>query len=148
MHKIPQNSTFVSDRKRQAVINYKVSILRSEGEIVMCGSNGSGDCCCCPDAVVLQEKVCGNIKDRINQAVWTAPTVNDYIQGTFEVFNAGPGDIEFSVNGVVFTVPPGNSKVVSVNNPTIFIIQTFDFPGAQEGTSGKWCITLYKRVFA
>lgn len=113
----------------------------------MCGSQGN-DCCCCPNAVIFTEEVCGNIKDPINQAVWTAPPVNDYIQGTFEVFNAGPGTIDFSVNGTVFTVPPGTSQAISVNNPTIFIVQTTDIPGAIAGTSGKWCITLYKRVFA
>ncbi|MEK3856208.1 S-Ena type endospore appendage [Cytobacillus sp. FSL H8-0458] len=114
----------------------------------MCGSNRSGDCCCCPDPVIFQEKLCGNIQDPIDQAVWTAPAVNDYIQGTFEVFNAGPGTIDFSVNGNVFSVPPGNSRAVSFNNPTIFIVQTVGQPGAQPGTSGKWCIVLYKRILA
>lgn len=113
----------------------------------MCGSQGN-DCCCCPDAVIFTEEICGNIKDPIDQAVWTAPTVNDYIQGTFEVFNAGPGTIDFSVNGIVFTAPAGSSKVVSFNNPTIFIVQTIGQTGAVAGTTGKWCITLYKRVFA
>ena len=113
----------------------------------MCGTQGS-DCCCCPDAMIFTEEICGNIKDPIDQAVWTAPTVNDYFQGTFEVFNAGPGTIDFSVNGTVFTVPAGSSKAVSFNNPTIFIVQTVGQTGAVAGTTGKWCIKLYKRVFA
>lgn len=101
----------------------------------MCGSKGN-DCCCCPDAMIFQEELCGNITDPIDQAVWTAPAVNDYFQGTFEVTNNGPGTIDFSVNGTVFTVPPGSSRAVSVNNPTIFIVQTFNIPGAVAGTTG------------
>lgn len=114
----------------------------------MCGSQGN-DCCCCPNAVILQEQICGNFRD-INQIVWEAPAVNDYIQGTFEVFNAGNGPVMFTVNNLPtppFTVPPGTSQSISVNNPTNFIIQTTGFPGAVPGTHGKWCITLYKRVF-
>ncbi|MBO9129851.1 S-Ena type endospore appendage [Bacillus sp. 165] len=112
----------------------------------MCGSNAFGGDCC-PDAMIFQEQLCGNITDPIDQAVWVAPATNDYIQGTFEVFSAGPGTIDFSVNGVVFTAPPGTSKAVSVNNPSTFIVQTNGQRGAVAGTTGKWCITLYKRVF-
>lgn len=120
-----------------------------KGVTYMCGTHGNGNNNnCCPDGVILTEDLCGNIKDPIDQAVWTAPNVNDYIQGTFDVFNAGPGTIDFSINGTVYTVPPGNSKAVSVNNPSIFIVQTFGQEGAVAGTTGKWCITLYKRVFA
>jgi hypothetical protein len=102
---------------------------------------------CCPPAQILQEQLCGNIKDPIDQVVWTA-TMNHYIQGTFEVFNTGPGTIDFSVNGTVFSVLPQNSKAVSINNPTIFIVQTVGQPGAIAGTTGKWCINLYKRILA
>ena len=110
----------------------------------MCGSQGN-DCCCCPDAVIFQEKLCGNF-GAIDQAVWTAPAVNDYVQGTFEVFNAGTGQVDFSVNGAVFTVPPRTSKTLSFNNPSIFVVQTI-FNNVFSGSTGKWCITLYKRIF-
>ncbi|KXZ18810.1 hypothetical protein AXI59_16255 [Bacillus nakamurai] len=114
----------------------------------MCGSKGN-DCCCCPNAMIFQEELCGNF-GAIDAAVWTAPTVNDYIQGTFEVFNAGPGTVDFSVtsNGVLnlFHVPPENSIAVSFNNPTRFAVQTI-FGEVYNGSTGKWCITLYKRIF-
>lgn len=113
----------------------------------MCSNTGS-DCCCCPSGVIFTEKLCGNITDPIDQIVWSAPEESDYIQGTFEVTNNGPGTIDFSVNGDVYTVPTGSSKAVSVNNPTEFIVQTIGQPGALPGTTGKWCITLYKRVIA
>lgn len=116
----------------------------------MCGSQGN-NCCCCPDAMIFTEKICGDFGS-INQVVWSAPEVNDYIQGTFEVFNAGSGRVDFSVNFptnpiVIENVPPGTSQSISVNNPETFIIQTI-FNGVYSGTTGKWCITLYKRVFA
>jgi Protein of unknown function (DUF3992) len=116
----------------------------------MCGSHGSNsNCCCCPNAVVLQEKICGNLAGPLtNFVAWQAPAVNDYFQGTFEIFNAGPGTITATVlnsAGVVIgtlTVPPGNSVSVSVNNPNSFVITS-----VPAGTHGKFCITLYKRVF-
>lgn len=106
----------------------------------MCGTQGN-DCCCCPNAMIFQEKICGNFGD-INAVVWTAPAVNDYIQGTFEVFNAGPNPVVFAVvnGGPNITVPPGTSQAISVNNPTVLGIVSI-------GSHGKWCITLYKRVF-
>lgn len=117
----------------------------------MCGSQGN-DCCCCPDAMIFQEEICGDFKD-IDAVVWSPPAVNDYFQGTFEVFNAGPGQVRFSVNDPanpanLFDVPPGTSRAVSVNNPFRFAVQSIGIDGAVTGTFGKWCITLYKRVFA
>lgn len=119
----------------------------------MCGSNGSNsNCCCCPNAVVFQEKICGNLTGPLGEAApfiaWQAPEVNDYFQGTFEIFNAGPGIITATVlnnDGVVvgtLTVPPGSSISVSVNNPNSLNIISVPL-----GTHGKFCITLYKRVF-
>lgn len=114
----------------------------------MCGSNVSGDCCCCPNAMVFQEKICGNLTGPLNGFIaWQAPTVNDYFQGTFEIFNAGPGiitaDVLNSASVVIatLTVQPGNSVSVSVNNPNSFSVTVLD------GTHGKFCITLYKRLF-
>jgi hypothetical protein len=108
----------------------------------MCGSNGSNsNCCCCPNAV---EKICGNLMGPLtNFPVWTAPTVNDYFQGTFEIFNAGPaGNITSNViPDTSEPITPGNSISASINNPTTFTV-TVD-----SGTHGKFCITLYKRVF-
>lgn len=110
----------------------------------MCGTQGN-DCCCCPDAVIFKEEICGNIGPTTSagEVVWQPIGVNDYIQGTFEVFNAGPGDIIFAVvnGGPNFTVPVGTTQVISVNNPTVLGI-------ISNGATGKWCITLYKRVFA
>ncbi|MEH7010756.1 S-Ena type endospore appendage [Neobacillus niacini] len=125
----------------------------------MCGSQGSNsNCCCCPNAIVLQEKICGNLAGPLPVPVpspgltlpflaWEAPDVNDYFQGTFEIFNAGPATITAEVldstGGVIatLTVPPGNSVSVSVNNPDSFSVTVPD------GTHGKFCITLYKRLF-
>lgn len=114
----------------------------------MCGNQENRSCC--PDASILQEEICGRF-GVINEEVWIAPIVNDYIQGTFEVFNSGPGLALFTVHTItdndpqVYIVPPGNSLAVSVNNPTKFIVQTADLEDNQ--ASGKWCIKLYKRVF-
>ncbi|MBM7618742.1 hypothetical protein JOC95_000584 [Bacillus tianshenii] len=116
----------------------------------MCSTNGSANnCCCCPSPTVIQEKICGNLNGPLlNYTAWEGPEVNDYIQGTFEIFNAGPEDITAqildSLGATVGTidVPPGNSVAVSVNNPNTFNVQV------PEGTRGKFCITLYKRLFA
>ncbi|WP_163100460.1 S-Ena type endospore appendage [Peribacillus alkalitolerans] len=123
----------------------------------MCGSHNNHDNggFCCPDPQIFVEKNCGNLRGPLGTPamgdvaavfapVWTGPTDGDYFQGTFEVFNCGPvGDIQFLVDPLTtpIVVPPGNSKTVSVNNPNNFrvLIPT--------GTSGKFCITLYKRVF-
>ena len=117
----------------------------------MCGSNGSNmDCCCCPYRVVFQENICGNLAGPLtNFPAWTPPAVNDYFQGTFEIFNAGPaGDITAVVTntaGTAFTIvaTPGNSISVSVNNPASFTITI-----ATAGTHGKFCINLFKSIFA
>lgn len=121
----------------------------------MCGSNGSNmDCCCCPDRVVFQEKICGNLTGPLpvppatTFVAWTAPAVNDYFQGTFEIFNAGPaGTITARVLNTGGAIPivatPGNSISVSVNNPVSLIIDS-----VPSGTHGKFCINLFKSIFA
>lgn len=115
----------------------------------MCDSHGfNGNCC--PSAQILQEKICGNLTGPLtNFIAWSASvTLNDYIQGTFEIFNAGPGIITAVINdngtsAGSLTVPPGTSQSVSVNSPDSF--QITDVPA---GTTGKFCITLYKRILA
>lgn len=120
----------------------------------MCGSHGfNGGDACCPPAQIFQEKICGNFNGASSDTdiiVWTAPTVfNDYIQGTFEIFNSARstgavgGSVSNSVGGpVTFTADPGNSISSSVISPTSFTIT------AGAGETGTYCITLYKRVLA
>ncbi|MBO9129852.1 S-Ena type endospore appendage [Bacillus sp. 165] len=115
----------------------------------MCGSKGN----CCPDRVVFQEKICGNLTGSLGSAevpfiAWQGPAVNDYFQGTFEIFNAGPGIINANVLDInggssPINVPSGNSVAVSVNNPAALRIVS-----VPAGTHGKFCITLYKAIFA
>lgn len=116
----------------------------------MCGSNGNS---CCPSAQVFQEKICGNLQGPLpwesqpGFTAWNAPAVNDYFQGTFEIFNAGPDIITARVLNstgefVDLSVPAGNSVSISFNNPDSFVVFV------PEGTNGKFCINLYKRIFA
>ena len=111
----------------------------------MCGSQGN-NCCCCPDAMIFQEEICGNFGPLANGvSVWLPADVNDYFQATYEVFNAGPVAIFFATEAGQtpgFEVPVGTSRVVSVNNPTVLGIFN-----TNNSATGKWCITLYKRVF-
>lgn len=112
----------------------------------MCGSS-SANCCCCPEGQIFQEKICGNLAGPLNNYIaWQAPDINDYFQGTFEIFNSGTGvivgDVLNSAGAVIGTlnVPPGNSVSTSENNPNEFRIN------APPGTNGKFCINLYKRI--
>ena len=118
----------------------------------MCGSGSNSNCCCCPNAVVFQEKICGNLQGPLTEfPAWQAPTPeNDYFQGTFEIFNAGTGIINATVTdtsgfatqiGGANGISPGNSISVSVNNPASLIVTV------PMGTHGKFCITLFKRLF-
>ncbi|WP_144555203.1 S-Ena type endospore appendage [Bacillus sp. X1(2014)] len=107
----------------------------------MCGSHNKTSFCC-PEAEIFTEEICGNLEGPIDQAVWTAPTPSDYFQGTFTVTNTGNSPFIFSVNGVVLTVPPGSTVSLSANNPVSLIVTL----GPED--RGRFCITLYKRVFA
>ncbi len=107
----------------------------------MCDSNA-----CCPPAQILQEKICGNFSGDVANPVWSAPT-GGYIAGTFEIFNSASstskavGQITAVPAGNI-TAVPGNTASVSVNAPTNFTIE------APVGTSGTYCIILYRRVLA
>ncbi|MBN8208972.1 hypothetical protein JI666_09470 [Bacillus sp. NTK071] len=113
----------------------------------MCESKGNN--ACCPDGQIFQENFCGNLGPGFDATVWEAPPgLNDYIQGTFEVFNAGTEDILATVtspNGNVgpFAIPPNTSVSRSAVNPTSFIITVPD----NNKLGSKYCITLYKRIF-
>ena len=116
----------------------------------MCDSMGS-DCCCCPPAKVFQEKICGNFSNLttadVTQIVWSGPT-GDIFEGTFEIFNSANSGV--AVTGTItanptvpaFMVPPGFSISRTALRPTAFTIL------APPGTSGTFCITLYKRALA
>lgn len=89
---------------------------------------------------LCQEKICGNLNGGTAGltlfTAWTAPAVNDYFQGTFEIFNAGPAttaSVTTTAGGTVnfLSIPPGSS----ISN-------------VPAGTTGKFCINLYKRLFA
>ncbi|MGQ7307799.1 S-Ena type endospore appendage [Bacillus cereus] len=108
----------------------------------MCNSNS-----CCPPAQTFQEKICGNFNgDGATTQVWSAPT-GGYLSGTFELFNASSSTSK--VNGQIVGNPPGSLTAIpgytisqSSNAPTSFSIE------APVGTSGTYCITLYRRVLA
>ncbi|WP_163100458.1 S-Ena type endospore appendage [Peribacillus alkalitolerans] len=125
----------------------------------MCGShkNHNNGGFCCPNPQIFVEENCGNLRGPLGTivggepatfvTVWSGPTDSDYFQGTFEVFNCGPtGNITFNVGTTTgevalnFTVTPGNTRKISVNSPSSFNVNV------PAGTSGKFCITLYKRV--
>ncbi|EEK78179.1 hypothetical protein COE58_03520 [Bacillus cereus] len=114
----------------------------------MCGSQGISGDFCCPPPQIFQEKICGNFGPNNTVVVWTAGEVDDYVQGTFEVFNSasstgGMGAVIESVQGsFVFATPPGFSKSTSISLPTTFKI------GSPPSTSGTFCITLYKQIRA
>jgi hypothetical protein len=117
----------------------------------MCGSNGFNNACC-PPAQILKEEICGNFNNSSGAPlaipVWEAPA-GDYIQGTFQVFNSAAsvgvatGNIDLGNFSVAMTpATPGNTVSETFNNPEGLVIAT-------GGTaSGRYCITLYKRVLA
>ncbi|MFD9628969.1 S-Ena type endospore appendage [Peribacillus muralis] len=109
----------------------------------MCGSNASGGCC--PSGQMFQEKICGNFNGPLTaEAVWTAPA-GAYFSGTFEIFNSAssPTAVTATITPLgALSAAPGNSDTQSVDQPTAFAIT------AAAGSSGKFCITLYKRVLA
>lgn len=112
----------------------------------MCVSGSQSGCCCCPSAQIFKEELCGNLTGPLEGfEAWTAPIgMNDYIQGTFEIFNAGPGVITATISGTPdanLNVPPGSSQAVGVINPSEMVVTV------PAGTSGKFCINLFKRLF-
>lgn len=118
----------------------------------MCGSHNFGNNGCCPSGQVFQEKLCGNVTSNlVNQNAWAArPGVNDYFQGTFQVFNAGDTGISFDVlsstpgsSATDIPVPPGSTVSISVANPIQFLIDTT----GSVVTGSTWCAVLYKRVY-
>ncbi|MGG3573427.1 S-Ena type endospore appendage [Bacillus gobiensis] len=110
---------------------------------MMCDSVGNGGCC--PPAQMFQESICGNFNGPLTaETVWSAPA-GSYFAGTFEIFNSASstGTVTATVTPAgALSATPGNSDSVSVNQPTAFAIT------ATAGDSGKFCITLYKRVLA
>lgn len=109
----------------------------------MCGSSKTGSCCC-PTSQIIQENLCGNFAGPLDTfRAWSAPTPNDYVQGTFEIFNAGPETIIVNLVGNVgigYDVPPGTTSARSILRPSLLLLSV------PEGTSGKFCLTLYKRL--
>lgn len=116
----------------------------------MCSNNNNA---CCPPDQVFQESHCGNFKgnqddDRIT--VWESRLdCNDFIQGTFEVFNSN--DSKHRVKATVvkegygdeeFYIYPGDSVLISVSHPKKFKIKV------QECDHGKFCFNLFKRILA
>lgn len=113
----------------------------------MCDFSHGG---CCPPAQIVKEKICGNLNNNsettFSQTIWISPP-GDYIQGNFQVFNsaASTGNIAPSVNGLLVpltTATPGNTVGRTVMNPTSFNVTL------EPGSSGTYCMTLYKRVLA
>ncbi len=106
-------------------------------------NDGSG----CPSAQMFQESICGNFNGPLaGVTVWSAPA-GAYFAGTFEIFNSASstGTVTATTTSTpvgALSATPGNSDSQSVNTPTDFVIT------AAAGDSGKWCITLYKRVLA
>lgn len=109
----------------------------------MCQSHSA----CCPQAQIVQEKICGNFNGLLAaQEVWSAPP-GSYVSGTFQIFNSASSlaPVAGAVVGVppgVLAAAPGVTDSVSVNSPTSFTITS------ALGDSGTYCITLYKRVLA
>lgn len=98
---------------------------------------------CCPEQQVFVEDFCGNLVGPIaaTTPIWTAPTVNDYFQGTFTVTNNSDAALAIGANGAATTtVPPRSTVSISVNQPTSFNVILG--PAQQAG----YCIRLYKRV--
>ncbi|WP_374148922.1 S-Ena type endospore appendage [Priestia megaterium] len=102
---------------------------------------------CCPPAQIFQESICGNFNGTgAAEIVWSAPT-GAYFAGTFEIFNSAssPSTVTATMASTpagALSAAPGNADTQSVDQPTSFTIT------AAAGDSGKYCITLYKRVLA
>lgn len=118
----------------------------------MCNSVNSG--CSCSPSTVFTEKICGNYyngtADTVTRTYWQIadPTDFDYIQGTFQLFSSTSNNVNvtaqiFDTTGVINLIAnPGTTDTGSINLPSTFLISI------PAGHSGKYCITLYKRVLA
>ncbi|WP_394549380.1 S-Ena type endospore appendage [Priestia aryabhattai] len=109
----------------------------------MCNSSNES---CSPSAQMFQETISGNFNGTgAAVTVWTAPA-GAYFSGTFEIFNSASSPAAVTVAttpaGTVLSATPGYTVSETVNQPTAFAIT------APVGASGKFCITLYKRVLA
>ncbi|MEJ9227833.1 S-Ena type endospore appendage [Priestia aryabhattai] len=112
----------------------------------MCNSSNES---CSPSAQMFQETISGNFNGTgaTPVTVWTAPA-GAYFSGTFEIFNSASSPAATPVTatttpaGTGLTATPGYASAETVNQPTAFAIT------APIGASGKFCITLYKRVLA
>ncbi|RTR26949.1 hypothetical protein EKG37_20450 [Robertmurraya yapensis] len=93
---------------------------------------------------IIKEEFCGNFMDG-EEMVWQAPS-NNYIQGTFQVFNSSSSiaDVNVSINSTPTIIFPAVSPGFTISrvaiNPTSFTIN------APSGTNGTYCITLFKRI--
>ncbi|MDP1383938.1 hypothetical protein Q8G31_30295 [Priestia megaterium] len=113
-----------------------------------CCSKGNFNGGCCPPAQLFTEEICGNFAAG-TQIVWTTAEEGVYFEGTFQIFNSASSAanvtgniIDVNGNNTVVTVPPGFTISRSLANPATLNIT------APAGTSGTYCITLYKRVLA
>lgn len=108
-----------------------------------CGSKGVGNACC-PSPQFFTEEFCGNYsggEEGIALELWAAAGVSDYVQGTFQIYNAtGPGTVDGTANLATLEAPPGTTDSISIANPTNFTLT------APANTSGTYCIRLYKRL--
>ncbi|MBN6887278.1 endospore appendages protein [Cytobacillus horneckiae] len=120
----------------------------------MCGSNNCGNNACCPLPQFFQEKICGNFTGPLDgtvgeNVVWSADGVTDYIQGTFEIFVSsgtlaqGSSIITQATGGQVLfdQIDEGNTQVRSAAVPTSLVLNDVN-----PGDTGRFCITLYKRI--
>ena len=105
---------------------------------------------CAPGPFMFQECIEGNfnaIDGSINTLVWSGAP-GHYTQGTVKLFNSAAslavatGTAAGPTPAVVVTANPGFTIGASVQTPTGFTI------AAATGSSGSYCITLYKRVLA
>jgi hypothetical protein len=98
---------------------------------------------------MFQECIEGNwnaTEAAIETLVWTSAP-GHYVQGTFKLFNSA-GSVAVAtgevggVQEVTITAAPGFTIAAAAQGPTGFTIE------AATGSSGSYCITLYKRVLA
>jgi len=107
---------------------------------------------CSPPAQIFQESICGNFNNATAAAttttVWSAPA-GAYFSGTFEIFNSASSPAATPVTATMTSVPAGALSATAGNSDTQSVDQPTDFAiTVPAGASGKFCITLYKRVLA